>query len=71
MKKIIALTATLVLATAAWSAADLMPGQPEKRAPIGVDPFPDRLSAYVWRNWFVVPAERLAATVNATPALLA
>lgn len=23
-------------------------------------PFPDRLSAYVWRNWTIVPKERLA-----------
>ena len=23
-------------------------------------PFPDRMSAYVWRNWFVVPVARLA-----------
>ena len=70
MKRIVVLTATLVLATAAWSDTDLMPGQPETREPVGVEPFPDRLSAYVWRNWFVVPADRLAATVNATPAQL-
>lgn len=29
-------------------------------------PFPDRMSAYVWRNWMIVPKERLAAAVGAT-----
>lgn len=31
-------------------------------------PFPDRLSAYVWRNWTIVPKERLAAVIGAEPA---
>lgn len=30
-------------------------------------PFPDRLSAYVWRNWTMVPKARLAEAVGATP----
>lgn len=32
---------------------------------IGPDPFPDRLSAYVWRNWGLVDRIRLAETVGA------
>src|SRR6185437_1791679 len=28
--------------------------------------FPDRLHAYVWRNWQLVPLEQLAAVVGAT-----
>ena len=71
MKKILSLTfVTAVLAVFCSCADDLMPGQPETKAPIGVAPFPDRISAYVWRNWFVVPVERLAAVVDATPAEL-
>jgi len=43
-----------------------LPGEPATRAPVPVAPFPDRMSAYVWRNWFCVPKERLAAVVGAT-----
>ena len=31
------------------------------------DPFPDRLSAYVWRNWHLVPVDRMARVVKARP----
>ena len=34
---------------------------------VAVPHFPDRLHAYVWRNWQVVPIERLADVVGATP----
>ena len=34
--------------------------------PLDQFPFPDRLSACVWRNWGLVPSERLAATLGAT-----
>ena len=43
-----------------------LPGEPCTKAAIAPDPFPDRMSAYVWRNWFVVPHDRLAAVVGAT-----
>ena len=66
MKTVLPIVCLVVLAASA-RAADLMPGQPETKAPITVAPFPDRLSAYVWRNWFVVPTDRLAAVVKATP----
>jgi len=40
-----------------------------KSAPaLAPDPFPDRMSAYVWRNWQLVPVERLAKVVRAKPA---
>lgn len=35
--------------------------------PVAFPHFPDRLHAYVWRNWQLVPAERLAQVVGATP----
>ena len=56
-----------LLAVPCVEASVLMPGQPETKAPIGVAPFPDRISAYVWRNWFVVPLDRLASVVDAKP----
>ena len=36
-------------------------------APISAPHFPDRLYAFVWRNWTLVPLERMAAVVGATP----
>lgn len=36
--------------------------------PVALPHFPDRLHAFVWRNWQLVPAERLAAVVSATKA---
>ncbi len=49
------------------SAAEPLPGEPATKAALSPAPFPDALSAYVWRNWFVVPRERLAVVVKASP----
>ncbi len=35
--------------------------------PVPTPHFPSRLHAYVWRNWLLVPADRLAEVVGATP----
>ncbi|HXG24591.1 MAG TPA: hypothetical protein VNJ09_08570, partial [Chthonomonadales bacterium] len=35
-------------------------------APVDFPHFPDRLHAYVWRNWSLVPVERIAHVVGAT-----
>jgi hypothetical protein len=35
--------------------------------PAVIPHFPDRLHAYVWRNWQLVPVERLAQVVGAVP----
>ena len=35
--------------------------------PLALPHFPDRLHAFVWRNWQLVPPERMAETVSATP----
>ena len=42
---------------------------PEGPAPEPLLPehFPDRLHAFVWRNWHLVPVERMAETVDAAP----
>ena len=34
-------------------------------APVSLPHFPDRLHAYVWRNWQLVPIDRLAKVVGA------
>ena len=47
-------------------AAALLPGEPATTPALGPYPFPDRLSAYVWRNWGLVEPSRLAGTVGAT-----
>lgn len=40
-------------------------------APVALPHFPSRLHAFVWRNWQLVPPERLASVVGATPADIA
>jgi hypothetical protein len=35
--------------------------------PVELPHFPDRLHAFIWRNWGLVPPERLAAVVGARP----
>src|SRR5687768_8907379 len=42
---------------------------PEGSAPPALEAphFPDRLHAYVWRNWQITPLERMAAAIDATP----
>ena len=47
-------------------AADLPAGPAPP--PVALPHFPDRLHAFVWRNWPLVPTARLAQTVGAKPA---
>lgn len=65
------------MALAPWDASALETaapaGAPTTVLPVGraqaalsVPHFPDRLHAFVWRNWQLVPAERLASVVGAT-----
>ena len=44
-----------------------LPGEADGPDPLGPFPFPDRISAYVWRNWGIVPVARLADVVGAQP----
>ena len=64
---------TLALGPWAWPtrAAD---GLTVADLPVGSGPnaltfphFPDRLHAFVWRNWLLVPVERMASVVGAKP----
>ena len=70
--------AAMAIAGPAWAAcstvaadesadAVVLPGEPAMKPALAPDPFPDRLSAYVWRNWFLVPKTLLADVVSATP----
>ena len=43
-----------------------LPGEDGTREALPCAPFPDRLSAYVWRNWGLVDAALLAETVGAS-----
>src|SRR5437868_5238648 len=47
----------------------LQTGLPQGPAPVPValPHFPDRLHAYIWRNWTLVPSKRLAEVVGAKP----
>lgn len=52
----------------AMTAADLPRGPAPP--PVPAPHFPDRLHAFVWRNWTLVPLERMAAAVGAEPEAL-
>ncbi|MBR1586917.1 MAG: hypothetical protein IJ658_01200 [Kiritimatiellae bacterium] len=45
-----------------------LPGADGKHPAVTCAPFPDALSAFVWRNWPVVDAERIADTIGASKA---
>lgn len=53
-------------AAPAMSVADLPKGNAP--APLALPHFPDRLHAFLWRNWTLVPLERLATVVGASQA---
>ena len=61
---------TMTLATTAFAevAEPVLPGEGGTNAPLVSATFPDRMSEYVWRNWFCVDKARLAAVVKATSA---
>lgn len=46
---------------------DLPTGAAPASAPVPLPHFPDRLHAFVWRNWPLAPVERLAQVVGAEP----
>lgn len=69
MEKILmpAIAALLAVSVEAETAI-VLPGEPVEKPAIAPDPFPDRMSAYIWRNWLVVPHDRLASVVGASEA---
>lgn len=69
-KVFFALVAGLFLAGSALGDGAVLPGEDGTKSAISPAPFPDRMSAYVWRNWGLVPVEKLAEVVGATPAEL-
>jgi len=72
MKKTCALLLFLILSTFAYSEVsivypptDKLPGQSEQVG-LKLDHFPSMLHAFIWRNWGLVPAARLADVVGTT-----
>ena len=59
--------ASLALAFPSVQASATLPAGPGPD-PVPFPHFPNRLSAFIWRNWTLVPAETLAKVVQATAA---
>ena len=55
----------LVVSTLLLNAVELPMGSAPE--PVPLLHFPDRLHAYVWRNWTLVPVDRMAAAIGAQP----
>jgi hypothetical protein len=55
----------LLLSLSALTVRDLPVGPAPK--PVAIPHFPDRVHAFVWRNWSLVPADRLAKVLSARP----
>lgn len=72
MKKICSLLFFVILSTFSYSDVlpvyppiDKLPGQ-SNQAGVKLDHFPSMLHAFIWRNWGLVPAARLAEVVGTT-----
>ena len=57
----------LVISALACSVAWAQLPQGATPDPVPFPHFPDRVHAFIWRNWELVPAERLAAVLGAEP----
>lgn len=62
------LTAILLIADAAAAEEAFQLPRGAEPAPVETPHFPDRLHALVWRNWRLVPGERIARAVGASTA---
>ena len=62
-------TSVFLSLCAALGAVDLPVGSAPE--PINFAHFPDGVHAFVWRNWELVPMERMAKTIDATPEQIA
>ena len=81
LKAASAVAGGLALAGPAWPLPQPSGGQPalpvsdlpagSAPEPVSLPHFPDRLHAFVWRNWPLVPVERMAKVVRARPAQIA
>ena len=68
-RTLLAIAAALILPTLPCVACKTpLPGADGKHPAVTYAPFPDALSAFVWRNWPVVDAERIAETIGAAKA---
>ena len=71
MPFLISALAFVCISNASDSAHGCLPGENGSRPALSPAPFPDRMSAYVWRNWGLVDKVLLAETVGAKPEDLA
>jgi len=62
---LIAWLGSVVLTTAVCRGAEALPPGPTPPA-LGFRHFPDRLHAFVWRNWEMTSLERMAEVLNTT-----
>ena len=62
----VAVAGLLIGDLAAETSVRPLPGEDGAKAALLPEPFPDRMSAYVWRNWGLVEKARLADVVGAT-----
>ena len=59
--------AAVAVMTGAMAEIRKLPGEDGTKRAISPAPFPDRMSAYVWRNWGLVDKTLLAEAVGAKP----
>ena len=59
--------AAVAVMTGAMAEIRKLPGEDGTKSAISPAPFPDRMSAYVWRNWGLVDKTLLAEAVGAKP----
>lgn len=56
----IIIAATLLLTSVSYAQQIAIPGENGRKEAIDYDYFPHRQYAFVWRNWTVVPKDKIA-----------
>ena len=64
--RIIIAATTLLLSSATYAQQTPMPGEEGRKEAINYDYFPHRQYAFVWRNWAVVPKQKIAQILSTT-----
>lgn len=62
--RIISLVACLLLSSVAVAQQTVLPGEGGRKEAIDYDYFPHRQYAFVWRNWAVVPKQKIAQILS-------
>lgn len=64
--RIIIVATTLLLTSASYAQETTLPGEGGQKEAINYDYFPHRQYAFVWRNWAVVPKQKIAQILSTT-----